>query len=127
MVGVEMMIYRRKTYIVDSSFVEEFNALFNDILLPSQLKYGARLIGRWHLEVNENTSEIFALWEYDSFEQYEEIEIKIKADEEHVQRVQERFDQIGRERFKEVLKQEIKQEFITPTVDRDKTILKPIV
>lgn len=122
-----MMIYRRKTYIVDSSFVEEFNALFNDILLPSQLKYGARLIGRWHLEVNENTSEIFALWEYDSFEQYEEIEIKIKADEEHVQRVQERFDQIGRERFKEVLKQEIKQEFITPTVDRDKTILKPIV
>lgn len=122
-----MMIYRRKIYIVDSSFVEEFNALFNDILLPSQLKYGARLIGRWHLEVNENTSEIFALWEYDSFEQYEEIEIKIKADEEHVQRVQERFDQIGRERFKEVLKQEIKQEFITPTVDRDKTILKPIV
>ncbi|WP_330163206.1 NIPSNAP family protein [Paenibacillus woosongensis] len=122
-----MMIYRRKTYIVDSSFVEEFNALFNDILLPSQLKYGARLIGRWHLEMDENTSEIFALWEYDSFEQYEEIETKIKADEEHAQRVQERFDQIGRERFKEVLKQEIKQEFITSTVDRDKTILKPIV
>ncbi|MUG43564.1 hypothetical protein GNP95_00850 [Paenibacillus woosongensis] len=121
------MIYRRKTYIVDSSFVEEFNALFNDILLPSQLKYGARLIGRWHLEMDENTSEIFALWEYDSFEQYEEIETKIKADEEHAQRVQERFDQIGRERFKEVLKQEIKQEFITSTVDRDKTILKPIV
>lgn len=56
------MIYRRKTYIVDSSFVEEFNALFNDILLPSQLKYGARLIGRWHLEVDVNTSEIFALY-----------------------------------------------------------------
>ncbi|WP_339159488.1 NIPSNAP family protein [Paenibacillus sp. FSL W8-0186] len=121
------MIYRRKTYIVDSSFVEEFNALFNDILLPSQLKYGARLIGRWHLEVDVNTSEIFALWEYDSFKQYEEIETKIKADEEHVQRVQNRFDQIGRERFKEVLKQEIKQEFITSTVDRDKTILKPRV
>lgn len=55
------MIYRRKTYIVESSFVEEFNALFNDILLPSQLKYGARLIGRWHLEVDKKTSEIFAL------------------------------------------------------------------
>ncbi|MNJ62048.1 hypothetical protein D3C77_578680 [compost metagenome] len=121
------MIYRRKTYIVESSFVEEFNALFNDILLPSQLKYGARLIGRWHLEVDKDTSEIFALWEYDSFEQYEEIEKKIKADEEHVKRVQERFDQIGRERFKEVLKQEINQEFITSTVDRSKTILKAIL
>lgn len=75
------MIYRRKTYIVESSFVEEFNALFNDILLPFQLKYGAKLIGRWHLEVDQNTSEIFAFWEYDTFEQYEEIEAKIKAHE----------------------------------------------
>jgi len=30
-----MMIYRRKTYIIATSFVEEFNARFNDILLPS--------------------------------------------------------------------------------------------
>ena len=39
------MIYRRKTYIVEPSFIEEFNQLFNEILLPSQLKYGARLMG----------------------------------------------------------------------------------
>ncbi|WP_055108628.1 NIPSNAP family protein [Paenibacillus ihumii] len=118
------MIYRRKTYIVASSFVEEFNALFNDILLPSQLKYGARLIGRWHMHIDEENSEIFALWEYDTYEQYEEIEKRIKSDEEHVQRVQERFDQIGRDTIKEVLRNDIKQEFFTSTIDRERTILK---
>ncbi|WP_440118982.1 NIPSNAP family protein [Paenibacillus sp. QZ-Y1] len=118
------MIYRRKTYIVASSFVEEFNALFNDILLPSQLKYGSRLIGRWHTPMDENTSEIFAMWEYDTVEQYEEIEKKIKSDHEHVMRVQERFDLIGRHRYKDVFREEMKQQFFTSTVDRDQTILK---
>jgi len=48
------MIYRRKTYIVEPSFIEEFNQLFNEILLPSQLKYGARLIGRWMFDKDDN-------------------------------------------------------------------------
>lgn len=78
------MIYRRKTYIVASAVVEEFNALFNEILLPAQQKYGARLIGRWHAPVDEETSEIFAVWEYDTMDQYEEIERSIKADAEHL-------------------------------------------
>lgn len=121
------MIYRRKTYIVASSFVEEFNALFIEILLPSQLKYGARLVGRWHTPLDDDNSEIFALWEYDDIEQYEGIERKIRADEEHVKRVQERFDQIGRDRMKEVIRKEIKQEFFTSTVDREKTILRAIL
>lgn len=94
------MIYRRKTYIIEPSFIEEFNALFNDILLPSQLKYGARLIGRWMINKDEENTEVFALWEYDNFQAYEEIENKIKQDEEHVKRVQNRFDEIGRERLK---------------------------
>lgn len=121
------MIYRRKTYIVDSSFVEEFNALFNDILLPAQLKNGSRLIGRWCLSLDDDNSEIFAMWEYDSLEQYEEIEKKIKSDEEHVKRVQQRFDHIGRDRIKEVLRKDIKQEFFILTVNRDKTILNTIL
>lgn len=120
------MIYRRKTYVVASSFVEEFNALFNDILLPSQLKYGARLIGRWHQLMDDETSEIFAMWEYDTFEQYEEIEQKIKSDNGHIMRVQERFDQMGRDRYKEVFRTDIKQDFFESTVDREKTILKTL-
>ncbi|MEK4369141.1 MULTISPECIES: NIPSNAP family protein [Paenibacillus] len=118
------MIYRRKTYIIATSFVDEFNALFNDILLPSQLKYGSRLIGRWHTTIDDETSEIFAMWEYDTFEQYEEIEKKIKSDTEHVMRVQARFDQIGRHRYKDVFREEIRQAFFTSTVEREQTILK---
>jgi predicted Ser/Thr protein kinase len=64
------------------------------------------------------------MWEYDTFEQYEEIEKRIKSDTEHVKRVQERFDQIGRHRYKEVFREEIRQAFFTSTVDRKKTILK---
>lgn len=120
------MIYRRKTYVVASSFVEEFNALFNDILLPSQLKYGARLIGRWYTHMDDETSEIFAMWEYDTFEQFEEIEQKIKSDNEHIIRVQDRFDQIGRDRYKEVFRKDIKQDFFELTVDREQTILKTL-
>ena len=34
---------------------------------------------------NKNgTSEVFAIWEYDSFERYKEIESKIRSDEIHV-------------------------------------------
>lgn len=119
------MIYRRKTYIIESSFIEEFNALFNEILLPAQLKYGARLIGRWMVNKDEESTEVFALWEYDSFQQYEDIEANIKNDEEHVKRVQRRFDELGRDRIKKVLKEDIKQQFIESTVAREKTILRP--
>lgn len=117
------MIHRRKTYIVEPSFIEEFNQLFNEILLPSQLKYGARLIGRWMFDRDENNTEVFAIWEYDSYEDYERIESQIKLDQEHVMKVQHRFDQIGRDRLKQVLKEDIRQEFVKSTVPREKTIL----
>ncbi|SFS41159.1 NIPSNAP family protein [Paenibacillus sp. 453mf] len=100
--------------------------LFNDALLPTQLKYGARLIGRWQTTLNEETSEIFAMWEYDSLEQYDEIEKRIKSDVEHVSKVQQRLDAIGRDRLKEAL-QDIKQEFFTTTVNREQTILKTLI
>ena len=120
------MIYRRKTYIVEPSFIDEFNQLFNEILLPSQLKYGARLIGRWMIDKDENNTEVFAMWEYDSYEDYERIESQIKSDEEHVMKVRQRFDLIGRERLKQVLKEDIKQEFVKSTVPREKNDIKLI-
>lgn len=40
--------------------------------------------------------------------------------------MQQRLDEIGRNRLKRVLKEEIKQEFIESTVLRDKTILKKL-
>ncbi|WP_237049401.1 hypothetical protein [Lentibacillus amyloliquefaciens] len=56
------MFYRRKFYIVKSEFVETFNTHFNKTNLPTQLKYGSRLVGRWMKANNDDTVEIFAIW-----------------------------------------------------------------
>jgi hypothetical protein len=42
---VKEMIYRRKLYNVAPSILDSFNKHFNKTLLPTQLKYGARLVG----------------------------------------------------------------------------------
>ncbi|MCH1627145.1 NIPSNAP family protein [Ferdinandcohnia quinoae] len=83
------MFYRRKFYIVKNEFVEVFNDHFNENNLPNQTKHGARLIGRWMIPNDETTTEIFAIWEYDSYEKYKEIEANVRNDEDHVRRVNE--------------------------------------
>ncbi len=93
--GVRGLFYRRKYYIVKNEFVEVFNAHFNENNLPNQLKHGARLVGRWMIPNDETTTEIFAIWEYDSHEDYVEIENNVRSDEAHVQRVKEWFEQQG--------------------------------
>ncbi|KAA0549980.1 hypothetical protein FZW96_01115 [Bacillus sp. BGMRC 2118] len=89
------MVYRRKKYIVDDSIVEDFNLHFNRTLLPTQLKYGSRLVGRWMTKVNDGKVEIFAIWEYDSYTAYEEIEMKVRSDVAHVERVQKWYEKMG--------------------------------
>ncbi len=61
------MFYRRKYYVVKNEFIEIFNDHFNDTNLPNQIKYGSRLIGRWMKDNNDGTTEVFAIWEYDSY------------------------------------------------------------
>ncbi|WP_339286989.1 NIPSNAP family protein [Paenibacillus sp. FSL E2-0201] len=117
------MIYRRKTYKIDPQILLDFNEHFNQTLLPAQLKYGSRLVGRWSTEEIDGVVEVFAIWEYDSYEDYEKIESQVKSDEEHVKRVQAWFDKIGREKIKTFMKDKIKEEFIETTVPREKTIL----
>jgi effector-binding domain-containing protein len=92
---VNHMFYRRKFYIVKNEFVATFNALFNEVNLPNQLKHGARLVGRWQTPSSEETTEIFAIWEYDSYERYEEIENNVRSDREHVGRIQKWYEQQG--------------------------------
>ncbi|WP_400247977.1 NIPSNAP family protein [Niallia sp. JL1B1071] len=82
-------------YYVNNEFVEVFNAHFNENNLPNQLKHGARLVGRWMIPIDETTTEIFAIWEYDSYEDYVEIENNVRSDEAHVQRVKEWYEQQG--------------------------------
>jgi len=69
--------------------LEVFNDHFNNTNLPNQLKHGVRLAGRWMKEKDEETTEIFAIWEYDSYEKYREIETKVRSDQAHVKRVKD--------------------------------------
>ncbi|WP_391205268.1 cytoplasmic protein [Psychrobacillus sp. L4] len=81
------MFFRRKSYIMKKEFVATFNELFNEINLPNQLKNGSRFVGRWMLGADDDKIEIFAIWEYDSYEDYVRIESNIRNDSEHVNRV----------------------------------------
>lgn len=89
------MFYRRKFYIVKSDFVDVFNEHFNKINLPNQLKHGARLVGRWMKPNDDDTTEIFAIWEYNSYEDYERIEASVRSDEPHKHRIREWYEKFG--------------------------------
>ncbi|MEN2767550.1 NIPSNAP family protein [Ornithinibacillus xuwenensis] len=112
------MIYRRKKYKVNPLILESFNHHFNHTLLPTQLKYGARLVGRWMKREDEEV-EIFAIWEYDSYEEYEKIETKVRNDQAHLKRVQQWFEMHGgKENLRNVF-YKIEQDFVEDTVTHD--------
>lgn len=111
------MFYRRKSYIVQSSFVDIFNDHFNKTNLLNQLKHGARLIGRWMKPNDNDTTEIFAIWEHDSYKDYEHVEASVRSDEPHKQRIRDWYEKLGgREHvFKEYIL-EVRNEAIESTV-----------
>ncbi|RSD22520.1 NIPSNAP family protein [Mesobacillus subterraneus] len=114
------MFYRRKFYIVKNDFVETFNKLFNEINLPNQLKHGARLTGRWMLPHSEGMTEIFAIWEYDSYEEYLEIENNVRSDGPHVNRIKNWYEQHGgREHVHREYLLEVRNEKLQSTVTHD--------
>ncbi|WP_079504387.1 NIPSNAP family protein [Mesobacillus jeotgali] len=115
------MFYRRKFYIVKNDFIEPFNKLFNEINMPNQLKHGARLIGRWMVPKDEETTEVFAIWEYDSYEAYLEIEKGVRSDTEHLKRIQTWYESHGgKENVKKENFLEVRNEQLISTVKEDK-------
>lgn len=114
------MFYRRKFYIVKNDFVEQFNKHFQSTNLPNQLKYGARLIGRWMTENNDNTTEIFAVWEYNSYNAYLEIEKNIKSDNAHIKSIEEWYEKNGgRDHVFTTYILEVKNEPLVSTLNKD--------
>ena len=89
------VFYRRKFYIVRNDFVDIFNAHFYETNLPHQIKHGARLVGRWMVPRDQSTTEIFAIWEYDSYERYKEIETIVREDSEHRERINRWYKENG--------------------------------
>lgn len=112
------MFYRRKFYIVKNEFIDTFNRLFNEINLPNQLKHGSRLTGRWMLPHDETTTEVFAIWEYDSYEDYVNIENNVRSDSEHVKRIQKWYEEHGgRDYVHKEYFVEVRNEKLTTTID----------
>lgn len=70
------MIYRMRTYQVVTENLDRFNEFFEQHLLPTQLRHGARLVGRWSTE----DGRVVAIWEYDSRTEYERIQKAVTAD-----------------------------------------------
>ena len=89
------MFYRKKYYIVHNDFVSVFNKHFNETNLPNQISHGSRLVGRWMKKIDDATTEIFAIWEYDSYEDYVTIESRIHEDTVHVQKINAWYEQHG--------------------------------
>lgn len=85
------MYCRREIYHVIPNNVSKFNEFFHEYLLPNQLKNGAKLIGRW---VTEAEDEIMVMWEYPSYEEYLKIEERVLKDRMH-QRAQSQLLKLG--------------------------------
>lgn len=99
------MLYRRKTYRVRPEQVGPFTAFFAEYLLPNQLKHGARLIGRF---VTEAQDEIVALWEYVDYAAYQRVQAAVAADPMH-ERAQAKRRELG------PLFIDSREDFLTPT------------
>lgn len=99
------MLYRRKTYRIRPEKLDAFTDFFHTYLYPNQVRHGAKLVGRW---VSDAQDEIVAIWEYENMEQYEQIEQMIRKSELH-QLAKEKQQEIGE------LYLESKQDFLTST------------
>lgn len=68
--------------------------------------------------LDETTTEIFAIWEYDSYEDYVSIENNIRNDIEHVKSIQNWYEEHGgRDYIKREYLLEIRNEKIYSTID----------
>jgi 8-oxo-dGTP diphosphatase len=78
--GALKMIFKRNTYRIQPERLNEMNHSFHTHVYPIHIKNGAKLIGRW---VNDTNEEILVIWEYSSMEHYERINSLIENSEEY--------------------------------------------
>ena len=71
-----IVIYRMRTYAIVRESLQRFNEFFEEHLLHTQLRHGARLVGRWSTEDDR----VVAIWEYDSRDDYERIQRAVTLD-----------------------------------------------
>ena len=70
------MLYRMRIYRAVPANLAAFHEFFREYLLPTQLRHGARLVGRWQTEDHR----VVAVWEYDDRRAYERTDAAVRAD-----------------------------------------------
>ncbi|NKE03866.1 NUDIX hydrolase [Mesobacillus selenatarsenatis] len=74
------MIFKRNTYMIKPERLSDINQFFHTHVYPIHIENGAKLIGRW---VNDTNDEILVIWEYSSMVHYERINSLIENSEEY--------------------------------------------
>ncbi|MGV2941383.1 NUDIX hydrolase [Mesobacillus sp. LC4] len=74
------MIFKRNTYMIKPESLGDINKFFHTHVYPIHIENGAKLIGRW---MNETNEEILVIWEYNSKVHYERINSLIENSEEY--------------------------------------------
>ena len=77
---VEMM-FRIRRYKVVPGKTESFNDFFRTRLFPVQKRHGARLVGRFQ---TDDGLQIVAVWVYQSFDHYEEVQSLVAEDADSI-------------------------------------------
>ncbi|WP_232336832.1 NIPSNAP family protein [Planococcus lenghuensis] len=81
-----------------------------------QLENGARLIGRWMTQEQDGYIEVLAIWEYDDRDAFERIEASVRADAEHMKRVDDWKEKMGGKHSLQNVFYNIEQDFLESTV-----------
>ncbi|MEH7108544.1 NUDIX hydrolase [Bacillus sp. JJ1764] len=72
------MFFLRETYRVLPDKADSLKEFLNEYLFPSYIKNGAKLIGSW---LTSTSDEVIVIWEYPSYQEYENITERIQKDE----------------------------------------------
>lgn len=83
------MIYKKEIITIHPDDYERVTQFFHKYELPLHLGHGARLIGRYK---TEESNEVTCLWEYDSHEEFHNIQEKIKQSDLYRKAMKERDD-----------------------------------
>ncbi|MDQ1146541.1 8-oxo-dGTP diphosphatase [Bacillus sp. SORGH_AS 510] len=101
------MYYKRELYTITPGRKPEFNHFFNNFLKANELKNGAILVGCWNTEVE---NELLVIWQYPSYEDYLNIQKRVKKDALH-QQTHDQLIKLGQ------LYTDFHQDTLTPTKD----------
>jgi len=73
---------------------------------------------------SESANEIFAIWEYDSYEEYLHIETRVRGDKEHVSRIKKWYEEHGgRDHISKKYIMEVKNEKLIFNINHSKGMI----